>query len=46
MVHTLIVIFLFCMLLVAPCVVASSIDLEAEEANSLERESFGMTKDL
>jgi len=33
MVHTLIVLFLFVMLLVSPCIVASSIDMDEEDAN-------------
>jgi hypothetical protein len=36
MVHTLIVIFLFFAMLVSPCVVASRIDMDEEEANSAE----------
>jgi hypothetical protein len=36
MVHTFLVIVLFFVMFVSPCAVASSIDLDAEEANSAE----------
>jgi hypothetical protein len=33
MIHTLVVLFLFVVLFVSPCLVAGSIDLDEEEAN-------------